>query len=188
MNRNKENFKLWYRDIIESLYDNESAGFAILMLTFPLLERYLRSKSKLSDKDSLNDIFYNALVKLFPALKDNKTASLFWNVYRNGILHQVTLSQQDRKGNMMPDGGVSGDIKESIKFTSNHFYVNPAEFAKKVIYTIDEDFLTFEALGVSGNPPLPSVQTSTDGYYETCGSAQRNVTIGYSGWFDKAKS
>ena len=162
MSKHPDNFKLWYSDVIESLYMNQNAGFPILMLTFPLLERYLRSKSTLSYKDTLNSHFYDQLLKLFPELKDNTTASLFWNIYRNGILHQATLSEKDRKGNMMPGGGLSGDVKGSIKIESDGcFYVNPVEFAKKVIDTINNDFPTFESVSVS--PPLATVPISTDG-------------------------
>lgn len=187
MNTNKDNFNLWFRDILKLLYDKENAGFPILMITFPLLERYLRSKSGLSYDDNLDPCFYDQLVKLFPELKDNKNATLFWNVYRNGILHQSTLSEKDRKGKTMPSGGLTSNIKESIEIDSNDdFSVNPVKFAKKVITTIDKDFSTFEALGVS-TPKLATIQITSGGYNATCGSAQRMIPpVGFSG-HDKAK-
>jgi hypothetical protein len=179
MASNKETFKLWFSDIIKYLAKNEGAGFSILMITFPLLERYLRSKSNLSAIDPLNSHFYDELLNSFPELNNN--AVKFWNVYRHGILHVATFSKQNRKRDEMPNGGVSRDIKEIIKIDSNgNFCVNPVQFAERVINIIENEFSIFEALGVSGIPNIATVQTNSEGYYETSGYAQRNVNIGYN--------
>jgi hypothetical protein len=174
MNTNKENFKLWFCNVIESLYGNKNAGFSILMLTFPLLERYLRSKSNTPENSVLGPPFYDELVKLFPVLKDNVdniTAKNFWQVYRNGILHQATLSQRDNKGIKMPDGWLSGE-KKDIEIDQGAFWVNPVEFTRRVIDIIDKDFSNFEAPGSSSHP-LAIEQSSSDGFYGTSGSGTR---------------
>jgi hypothetical protein len=49
MDCHKKNFEVWYKAILEGLYSNRNAGFVILMVAFPLLERYLREKSGLHD-------------------------------------------------------------------------------------------------------------------------------------------
>src|SRR5260370_33667137 len=97
MSTHVHNFKYWYSDILNRLYANGNAGFVILMIAFPLLERYLREKSGVHEA-YLTDPFYDELRRVFPVLPDNAVAGQFWQVYRNGLLHQVTLSQQNRKG------------------------------------------------------------------------------------------
>jgi hypothetical protein len=175
MNTHKENFKHWFCDIIQSLYKNENAGFAILMLTFPLLERYLRSKSGITYDKNFSDACYKELIELFPVLKDNKNAATFWIVYRHGILHQATFSPQNRKGDNMPDGWLSGDT-EAIEIHSNgSLWLNPVKFAEVVIAKIYRDFSTFEASNSSGHPPLATARKSPEGFNGTCGYAERKV-------------
>ena len=55
MDSNLNNFKAWYKDTLEKLYPYRNSEFAILMITFPFLERYLRNKNGLSYKDNLNN-------------------------------------------------------------------------------------------------------------------------------------
>jgi hypothetical protein len=90
MSKHLDNFKCWYADILERLYTNGEAGFVILMITLPLLERYLREKSGVNEGD-LIDPFYVQLRRVFPALPDNTAARNFWQVYRNLIINHVTL-------------------------------------------------------------------------------------------------
>src|SRR3989338_816269 len=94
-NIHHDNFRAWYSIILEGLYSNQDAGFPILMISFPLLERYLREKSGVHE-GNLNDSFYSELQNIIPALTSLDLAKQFWHVYRNGLLNQVTLSRQDR--------------------------------------------------------------------------------------------
>src|SRR5665213_484930 len=103
------NFRCWYSGILDSLYTNGNAGFVILMVAFPLLERYLREMSGVNEGE-LTDRFYDELRRVFPVIPDNSIARQFWQVYRNGLLHQVTLSQQNRRGLRMPEGWLSGNV------------------------------------------------------------------------------
>ena len=80
-----ENFKSWYADTLLKLYPDRNSGFVILMVVFPLLERYLRHKNGLSHRDNLTDGCMDELSKMFPPLPDRKTARNFWNVYRNVV-------------------------------------------------------------------------------------------------------
>jgi len=155
MDCHKKNFEFWYKAILEGLYSNSNAGFVILMVAFPLLERYLREKSGVHD-GKLNDIFHNKLASVFPELKSQKDARHFWHVYRNGLLHQVTFSQKNRQGIKMPDGWVSNDGAAVSLDSNSDFWVHPSNFAKRVIDTIEKDFATFEAQHSSGYP-LPTV-------------------------------
>ena len=153
MSKHLDNFKCWYSDILADLYINPHGGFVILMITIPLLERYLREKSGVHE-ERLTDAFYAQLRRVFPALPDNTTASNFWQVYRNGLLHQVTLSQRNWKKLRMPDGWVSRQSQVLEIDSSGDFSVHPVEFAKTVIKTIEDDFPTFEGMH-SVNHPLP---------------------------------
>jgi hypothetical protein len=156
MNEHLDNFKSWYIATLERLYPHRDAGFAILMIAFPLLERYLRKKVKLSPNDNLSDLFYAELALLFPVLSNNSTAKDFWQVYRNGLLHEVTLSQENRRGNEMPVGWVSHD-KPMVSIEDRSFWIHPVDFTIKVIETIQNDFKTFE--GVEGSiSQLPRVK------------------------------
>jgi hypothetical protein len=172
MSPHKDNFNLWFRKVIENIYENENAGFPLLMLTFPLLERYLRSKSEIFDSPTLGEPFFKALLNLFPVLRNTEIARKFWQVYRNGILHQATLSQRKNNDIKMPDGGLSGDKNYIEIDQSGAFWVNPVEFAKRVIDTIDKDFSNFEARSNS-NHPLATAQKAPDGFNATCGESVR---------------
>ena len=154
MSKHVDNFKCWYSDILAGLYTNPHAGFVILMITIPLLERYLREKSGVHEGRSITSPFYDELRRVFPTLPDNTVASQFWQVYRNGLLHQVTLSQRNLKNLRMPDGWVSRGSQVLEIDSSGDFSVHPVEFAKTVIKTIEDDFTTFEGRH-SVNHPLP---------------------------------
>jgi hypothetical protein len=165
----KDYFKIWFRDVIESLYKYEHGGFALLMLTFPLLERYLRSKSGTHEDKKLGKHFYRELVKLFPVLKNNDCAKKFWHVYRNVVLHQATLPEQDKKGTRITGGWLFRGTKDVEIDSQNAFWVNPVKFAKRVIDIIEQDFSTFEALSIRA-PGLAIVQKTTYGSFGTRGS------------------
>ena len=69
----------------------------MLMIALPLLERYLRGKSCTPEGAPLGQPFYDELRSSFPALTADKAAREFWQIYRNGLLHEVALSQADRR-------------------------------------------------------------------------------------------
>jgi len=98
MATNRENYRSWFAELLPKLFPDRDAGFIILMVAFPLLERYLRQTSGLGPKDNLNEDCVKKLRELFPELPNEKAARQFWDVFRNGILHQVTLSRENRKG------------------------------------------------------------------------------------------
>jgi hypothetical protein len=39
------NVRAWYAEVLEDLYPKRSAGIAALMISLPLLERYIRQKT-----------------------------------------------------------------------------------------------------------------------------------------------
>jgi hypothetical protein len=162
MNTSLDNFRLWYSRVLSVLSKDGDAGFVILMTAFPLLERYLREKSGVHEGNLRRDLgqsFYTHLRVIFPALIDNVQAENFWQVYRNGILHHVTLSQQNQRGVRMPNGWLSGSADMITVDSLGDFWVHPAKFSQKVVEMIEADFGTFEGAS-SVNHPFPSIHTT----------------------------
>jgi len=150
---NFDSFKAWYVQVLESLYEKRDAGIAVLMISLPLLERYLRRKYNLASEDNMNDAM-GGLFAMFPTLGDVNQARSFWNVYRHGFLHQATVLRSTRGGASLPGGWLTHDIAEPIRVEPDGtFVVNPVLFSKAVLATISGDFATFEA----GAPSLPQV-------------------------------
>jgi hypothetical protein len=142
MSTSREHFDSWFVNVLESLYPTRDAGFVMLMTAFPLLERYLQQRARIpAENEKLNENFYNELCRLFPKLRDTRQARDFWQVYRNGVLHQGTFSQR-----RVSYGAASHDIPESIYIDENKgiFIVHPVLFAKQVLENIVNDFATFE--------------------------------------------
>ena len=115
-----------------------------MLIVFPLLERYLRRKTCLSSGDHLSDAFFDELSRLFPALAARTTAREFWQIYRNGLLHEITLYRETRKGNPIPVGWVSHDRPMIAIDPDGSIWVNPVDFAQHVLEVIGSDFATFE--------------------------------------------
>jgi hypothetical protein len=65
---NIENFKAWYVDVLVILYPRRDAGVAVLMISLPLPERYLRRKRGLRPHDNMTDAAMDGLRGMFTAL------------------------------------------------------------------------------------------------------------------------
>jgi hypothetical protein len=174
MNQNYNNFVKWFKEPLDCLYTNNDAGFVILMISLPLLERYLREKSGVHE-GNLTDDFYNKFIEIFPSLKDKDIAKKFWQIYRNGLLHQATLSLKTKKGTIkLLAVGVHGDASEveyeGYSAQGDKFKVSPRKFSEKVIATIQSDFTTFEGVSSADHPP-----------------AKVSPTTGISGWDSSKK-
>jgi hypothetical protein len=158
MSEDEKNFDHWFKKTLKFLYKKPGAGFAILMISLPLLERYLRQKTGLYDK-SLSPKFYRALEDLFPALRIPrfpKAAEGFWTIYRDGLLHQAALTLRWKKTQL----GVKNDLAVEIQChevkSGLSIMVSPELFARKVVSTIKADFSTYLGQG-SKHHPLPKV-------------------------------
>ena len=159
MSENRENFENWFVEILKGLYPERNAGFATLMISFPLLERYLRQKSGIGEK-VLETPFYNELVKVIPELGDETKARNFWQVFRNGLLHQVAISTEDHHGNQMPPGILSHDFPKTVEIDSQgRFRVRPVELSERIISTIQGDFAVYESTSASPHHRPPRVRT-----------------------------
>lgn len=149
------NFRAWFEDVLASLYKQHDAGFAIVMIAFPILERYLRQKVKLSPEADLTNDFFDKLCTILSELPIDKARD-FWSVYRNGILHQVTFSPKTKKLKPLPCGALSHQVAR-LKVDAGGFFLNPVAFAKRVTEVVKADFSTFEGVGGGSSPPLPQV-------------------------------
>jgi hypothetical protein len=160
MSINRRNFESWFVKVLESLYGCGDAGFVIVMTALPLLERYLRGKVGLSPHVKIDDKFLDELLRVFPELATRDKATEFWQVFRHGLLHVVTLSETNRKGDSLSAGlfrdhgpAVCVDIWQNGRFLVNH-----VSFTQRVIQTIKDDFSAFEDAKL---PQLPVVKRYT---------------------------
>jgi hypothetical protein len=138
---NRTNFRAWFASQIHKLSPDRDAGFVIAMISFPLLERYLRQKTNAEPK---NKAFIAGLLKALPELGTTEAAILFWNSYRHGLLHNVTMNRESH--------GLTHD-SEIVCIEKDKVWLNPVLFAERIISTIENDFEIFE----KGKLPLPTV-------------------------------
>lgn len=154
MSTDLNNFKEWYVGTLAQMYPRRESGIAVFMITLPLLERYLRQKNRLTPSDNLTDACMIDLCSLFVALENVQVAWQFWNVFRNGFLHQATLSLKTKKGNDLPVGWLSHDKPHPVSVESDgSIWVHPVLFSKHVIQAIEKNFEVFSGTGT----PLPTV-------------------------------
>ena len=154
MKEDYENFVQWFKEPLTDLYKNPHAGFATVMLSLPILERYLRQKSGVFESPNLDDRFYEEFLKMFPSV-ELPAAKLFWKVYRHGLLHQATLKALDTVLSAAVHGGAA-----EIEFDGKVFTVSPVKFSVHVVKTIEGDFGTYEGGGSPGHG-LSQVSDST---------------------------
>lgn len=142
---NRANFNLWFARILNDLVKDPHAGFATMMISLPLLERYLRQKTSNFEETSLSSAFRNELVVCFPNLGSEALAKDFWSVFRHGMLHQGTFR---RLGDSTGTSGKLANCATAVELDAEgNFVVNPTKFAAVVVSLIENDFLTFEAHG-----------------------------------------
>jgi hypothetical protein len=137
----RNNFESWFGSPLGALKGNRDAGFVVAMVAFPLLERYLKQKTR---EEPNTPRFNRELLTVLPELQSEADAKLFWSIYRHGLLHNVALSRKTH--------GLSHD-KPIVEVSSDgKVWLNPDLFAERVLDIIRADFNTF-VQGV----PLPQV-------------------------------
>ena len=161
MNENRANFEKWFKGPLNTLYKNIDAGFIIVIISLPILERYLRQKSRLYEKTKYSRDFYKEFMEIFPSVTSITTARKFWRIYRHGLLHQATLKKESSV--MTVTAGVhdsASEITYSYDSNGEQFVVSPKKFSERVISTIESDFDTYEGKGSSSHT-LPEVLQGT---------------------------
>lgn len=155
----KSTFQKWFVEILEEL-SRMRAGFPIMLIALPILERYLREVSG-NAEDNLDDDFYRSLIEILPEVRSIDQAKLFWHTYRNGLLHQLTFSLRDRKGKAMPPACITFDQEVAIVvLDQGQFSVNPILFSQRVTAEILDNYEQM-AGNQSPNHPKPFVFNPT---------------------------
>jgi len=99
----------------------------------------------------------SSLCAIFPVLRDAATAMQFWNIYRNGFLHQATLSTCTRTSATLPVGWLTHDIADAIQIKSDSsFCVHPVLFSETIVREIEKDSAVFAGVA-AGAPALATV-------------------------------
>jgi hypothetical protein len=156
MSADQEAFFAWFEQPIKALQPASDCAFAVVILCFPLLERYLRETSGCGEGDLTNK-FYEDLQVIFPELATLDQAKQFWHVYRNGLLHQGAFSAANRRKVIMPFGAISGETPRiSYDAVTDTFYVNPVPFSDAVLDFIRDDLATLAA-AAAANHEIPYV-------------------------------
>lgn len=154
-------FRAWFRNLLHPLYDDHKAGLVILMVVFPLLERYVRQRARIPlGQNLLCKEGKTELLQLIPELQDAETAGYFWEVFRHGLLHQVSLfpeskMRSSKPPSSLPASRITQDIPVAFAIEPDRsFTLNPALFAELVFSTIENDFETFVGHPASSYPLL----------------------------------
>ena len=159
MGNSLENFRAWYVEPLKLLYPHRDAGFPVAMVAFPLLERYIRQRIGVRGHDPLNDAFFRVLCVVVPGLKSEDVARTFWSAYRHGLLHEVTLARETRRGAALPVAWLSHDVPLFSIDQNGEYWLHPVLFAERVVAVIEGDFQTFEN-GHTAIGSLPVVQVA----------------------------
>jgi len=161
MTNSEAEFRKWFVDSLSPLRPCGDSGFIFLLVAIPILERYLRRKSRCADGQDLNDAFFEELSKFLGGVRGQERE--FWNCYRNGLLHHVTFAQtkwmrKEKEWRDLPKVAISGHDPRPVYFdqAKNEFYVNPVAFFDLVTATVLADFATYESDGVT-KYSLPSI-------------------------------
>jgi hypothetical protein len=155
----QEEFRRWFPLVLEKLYPVRDAGFVILMVAFPLLERLIREKACVPGGSGFDARLSEELFGIFPELQNAQQAIKFWQVFRHGLLHQATLFTLDIKGETLPTGRLTHDIPGAIAVESDgSFSLHPVLFAKRVLACIDTEFNLFAKATSHSISPLPVVE------------------------------
>lgn len=147
----RENFQRWFVNYLRSLAGERDAGFIVAMVTFSLLERYVR---QLTNSKPKSPKFLAGLRHVLPDLLTQADARVFWSTYRNGLLHHVTLSRETH--------GLTHDSSRAVEVRSDgKVWLNPDRFCREVLSAIENDFAMFECgMPLStvyvDNPPQPT--------------------------------
>ena len=156
MNDSRYYFEKWFKEPLERLYSDEHSGFVILMISLPLLERYLRSKTGIDESPQLDSRFHQHLVQMFPALGDVPTAKIFWRIYRHGLLHQATLKSEQGTVEVSVRSRATSPITVLSTSDGWKFQVSPELLSRQVLAEIETHFSIFEA-PASAEHPLSTV-------------------------------
>ena len=150
-------FERWYVQVLQKLYLDTDAGFVVLLVTLPILERYIRYRCSIRQEDVLSDDGYIELISLFPELEKLETAKAFWRACRHGLLHQLTFFPEARSTSALPSIIPNYSIPSAIGVEADGaIAVHPVLFSKKVVDRVLREVETFWRAKEKStyNPPM----------------------------------
>ena len=156
MTQDHDRFKLWYIDPLHALENMPGGhgGFIALATACFLYERYatavLSSQGKKADRAT-------KLIQLVSDFDvDQPTAEAFWDVIRDGLLHQG-MPMQRKQGTALPRWAFSQDYPPlALENIGGEIWlkVQPWKFTNKVLSLYDSNFTL---LAQSGSFPWASI-------------------------------
>ncbi len=126
-----ELFNLWYRDPLKKL--GRDGGFIALAISCLLYERYADALRVDVDRDADCEEFRARQLAADLGLSP-EVAGKFWDVMRNGLLHQAMPKGRDR-GEKASSWELSGEFKVPIRFDARAklLEVEPLLFRDRVL-------------------------------------------------------
>jgi hypothetical protein len=136
----KDCFDRWYKAPLQHLesLDHGDGAFVALAVSCFLYERYAVAFLKSKNAKANDDAKRERLAVDFAI--DAETAIAFWNVIRNGFLHQGMALQKDNKGTSFPRWSVSHDYPciALEKAAPDHLKIQPWLFRDRVLELWDQ--------------------------------------------------
>jgi len=175
-----DRFNGWFVKPIEKLKElpEGNGGFAVMMISIPLYERYIIAKLKLDGRSTSEEEIGNE-VSVDLGL-DDRQRRIFWNMIRNGFMHQALPKAGETK---WVASDKYGELPE-FKTYQGQIYIclDPWKFANRVLEKFIQDP---RLISVSESFPLADVfsvsamQKSTDssghGNAGTSGNALKDL-------------
>jgi hypothetical protein len=132
-----DRFNRWFvkpMDMLQTIPDDDGA-FITLMASLVLYERYAKAAAKRGKRKATAAAITDLLMENFDVTDDQ--ARIFWNMIRDGFLHQGMPLQGGRDGKEFPKWIISSGLPESVAFVKRGgrsvIAINPWEFRDTVV-------------------------------------------------------
>ena len=127
MTEDENYFRKWFVDVLEPLRDKGDAGFVFAVVSFPLLERYLREKSDAGQASTLPQEFFDELgASISRSLEKRETSGI---AIETVSCKQAAFSKAKigKRIEMMSNAALSGYDIRPVYFdiSSDTFYSEP---------------------------------------------------------------
>lgn len=152
----RNQFSRWYEAVLKRMYGNRDNGFAIMLITIPILERYVRCKNNLERNSTIGSVGLTELLQIFPEAESTETIGAVWDATRNGLLHQLTFFTEKRSKTQLPIVRLTHDTRVAIRLEDDRsISINPVHFSRRVVRVVKGDFATFCRDSPDSTTPLP---------------------------------
>jgi hypothetical protein len=191
IDESKEFFKKWFGQTVDLLSNKEYAGIPLLMIAFPLFERYANGHFSSNIPLAFERSFSITVLE----------SKIIWQCFRVGLLHKASFKTEfelDGKKIFIHECGVSESLHAPIHITKEQnnqwrIFISPSRFSKLVIDKILENYEEFYSACEKQFPFSKEIPPSRGDILDYCppstglsgNSAQNDYKdIGYSGHQD----